>query len=252
MALRRWILLIAASMLQPIATFAADTASLDRLVASYPDFLLRHDGSNLFWKDGTSMSISPVKNQDFDSKLRQATIEDQLSLSYHLGPLHHPPADGDDPGRFRNIAFFDKMYGDCFSGGVDNKLANVRWLPKYNKKNLRVTSVNAVSSKLQAVSNELEKLPSQMIRYVIPSSGTFNCRVVKDTGVKSMHAWAAAIDINTKYSDYWLWSKKRKYRNQIPYEIVAIFEKHGFIWGGKWNHYDTMHFEYRPELIRQR
>ncbi|MEJ2663631.1 MAG: M15 family metallopeptidase, partial [Spirochaetia bacterium] len=27
------------------------------------------------------------------------------------------------------------------------------------------------------------------------------------------------------------------------------FEKYGFIWGGKWYHYDTMHFEYRPELL---
>lgn len=26
-------------------------------------------------------------------------------------------------------------------------------------------------------------------------------------------------------------------------------EKHGFIWGGCWYHYDTMHFEYRPELL---
>src|SRR5260370_39823973 len=39
------------------------------------------------------------------------------------------------------------------------------------------------------------------------------------------------------------------YKNEIPWEIVHIFEKHGFIWGGKWYHYDTMHFEYRPEMI---
>ena len=32
-------------------------------------------------------------------------------------------------------------------------------------------------------------------------------------------------------------------------KIVEIFERHGFIWGGKWYHYDTMHFEYRPELL---
>jgi hypothetical protein len=23
-----------------------------------------------------------------------------------------------------------------------------------------------------------------------------------------------------------------------------------FIWGGKWYHHDTMHFEYRPEIVR--
>jgi D-alanyl-D-alanine carboxypeptidase len=33
------------------------------------------------------------------------------------------------------------------------------------------------------------------------------------------------------------------------WEIVRIFEAHGFIRRGKWYHYDTMHFEYRPELI---
>ena len=31
--------------------------------------------------------------------------------------------------------------------------------------------------------------------------------------------------------------------------IVDVFERNGFIWGGKWYHYDTMHFEYRPELL---
>ena len=35
----------------------------------------------------------------------------------------------------------------------------------------------------------------------------------------------------------------------VPHEIVEVFERHGFIWGGKWYHYDTMHFEYRPELL---
>lgn len=39
------------------------------------------------------------------------------------------------------------------------------------------------------------------------------------------------------------------YPNQIPWPIILIFEKYGFIWGGKWHHYDTMHFEYRPELF---
>ena len=35
----------------------------------------------------------------------------------------------------------------------------------------------------------------------------------------------------------------------MPLELVAAFERHGFVWGGKWWHYDTMHFEYRPELL---
>ena len=75
---------------------------------------------------------------------------------------------------------------------------------------------------------------------------------VVDTGRMSMHGYAAAIDLNLKVSDYWLWAGKGKtipYKNRMPREIVDIFERHGFIWGGKWYHYDTMHFEYRPELL---
>jgi hypothetical protein len=31
--------------------------------------------------------------------------------------------------------------------------------------------------------------------------------------------------------------------------VVQIFEDNGFIWGGKWHHFDTVHFEFRPELV---
>jgi hypothetical protein len=67
-----------------------------------------------------------------------------------------------------------------------------------------------------------------------------------------MHAYGAAIDIGARYSDYWVWAQSRgdlPYRNRIPEEIVEAFEAEQFIWGGKWYHYDTMHFEYRPELF---
>ncbi|WP_431016334.1 M15 family metallopeptidase [Bradyrhizobium pachyrhizi] len=66
-----------------------------------------------------------------------------------------------------------------------------------------------------------------------------------------MHGYAAAIDLNLKVSDDWLWASKGKtisYENRMPREIVHIFARHGCIWGGKWCHYDTMHLEYRPEL----
>ena len=80
----------------------------------------------------------------------------------------------------------------------------------------------------------------------------FNFRKIANTSRLSMHSFGIAIDINIKKSHYWLWDKKKnrfKYKNSIPLEIVEIFQKHGFIWGGRWYHYDTMHFEYRPELL---
>ncbi len=50
-------------------------------------------------------------------------------------------------------------------------------------------------------------------------------------------------------ADYWRWRGVRRYRNRVPIALVRLFESHGFIWGGRWYHYDTMHFEYRPELL---
>ena len=31
--------------------------------------------------------------------------------------------------------------------------------------------------------------------------------------------------------------------------VIKTFESFGFIWGGKWGNFDTMHFEYRPEIF---
>ena len=34
-----------------------------------------------------------------------------------------------------------------------------------------------------------------------------------------------------------------------PPSFVEVFEQHGFVWGGKWLYFDTIHFEYRPEAL---
>jgi len=89
-------------------------------------------------------------------------------------------------------------------------------------------------------------------KYIVNPDGVYNFRKISGTNRLSTHSFAIAIDLNKEYSNYWLWDKKGKnieYKNKIPLEIVKIFEKYGFIWGGRWYHYDTMHFEYRPELL---
>jgi hypothetical protein len=228
----------------------AQQAKLGALLRAYPDFLAGVEGGMLIWKDGTRMPVSDGRaDKSFEEKLRKASILDQLSLPYPKGPLATPPGRQDDPGRFRNVAFFHKMYGDCGKGEVQRKLVSVPWLPKSGGGSVEITSVNGVADKLRAVSDELDRLAPELKKYAFPSAGTYNCRVVKDTGVRSGHGWGIAIDINLRFSDYWLWAGRGGYRNRIPYEVVAIFERLGFIWGGKWGHFDTMHFEYRPELL---
>ena len=228
-------------------------ASIQDLVRAYPDVLVGFDGGDLVWRDGTRMPDDDGRpDKSPEDLLRQGSILDQLKLVYPAGaPLL--PAPRDDPGRIRNRAFFDKMYGDCRAGQVAPKLVPVIWLPTTWGHVVRVTSVNGVDRQLAAISRELDALPVVDKKYLYPLGGTYKCRAVVDTGEPSMHGWGAAIDINTTYSDYWLWRRGADgsvpYRNRIPADVVAIFERHGFIWGGRWAHFDTMHFEYRPELI---
>ena len=85
-------------------------------------------------------------------------------------------------------------------------------------------------------------------RFVSPLGGTLNVRKVAGTDRMSAHAYGIALDLNPSVSNYWRW-EKRGWRNQIPQAIVDAFEAEGFIWGGRWAHFDTMHFEYRPELL---
>ena len=227
---------------------------LDRLVAAYPDFLAGHDETQVTWKDGTVTPFDDGRQKTFEERLVDADLDDQFLLTYTPGPMLDDPLVNFDPGRIRSEAFFKKMYGDCKKGEVQKKLVSVPWLPKHGGKPVKVTPVNGVAEKLQRISEELEALPPEMLKYLQPASGTFNCRNVSRTDRSSAHGFGIAIDINAKFGDYWEWNRPRRaenlpYRNQVPWEIAAIFEKHGFIWGGKWYHFDTLHFEYRPELI---
>ncbi|MDR1899606.1 MAG: M15 family metallopeptidase [Treponema sp.] len=90
----------------------------------------------------------------------------------------------------------------------------------------------------------------------------WNWRDIADTRSRSFHAYGAALDLLPKSlggrETYWLWAARRtpewwtvSYDKRIhpPEAVIRAFEAQGFIWGGKWLFFDTMHFEYRPEIL---
>ena len=90
----------------------------------------------------------------------------------------------------------------------------------------------------------------------------WNWRDIASTQSRSFHAYGAAIDFMPKslggLETYWLWTSRSSpewwavpysKRFHPPAEVIKAFESFGFIWGGKWRYYDTMHFEYRPEIL---
>jgi hypothetical protein len=244
---------LAAMALLVLTSATSIAASIDDLIHAYPGVLAGFDGSSLIWRDGTHMPVGDGRpDKSKEEQLRNGSILDQLRLTYPAGAAFLPLPE-QDPGRVRNRAFFDKMYGECKSGQVASALVPVVWLPKTWAHVIRITSVNGVDRQLAAISRELDELPAEDKKYLYPLGGTYACRSVADTGQTSMHAWGAAIDINPALSDYWLWRRPTgsgpAYVRSAPPDVVAIFERHGFIWGGRWMHFDTMHFEFRPELL---
>src|SRR5205823_2405812 len=89
-----------------------------------------------------------------------------------------------------------------------------------------------------------------LARFFHELGGTFNPRMIAGTDRSSAQSWGIAIDIDTSLADYWRNAGPGKpivWRNRVPQTIVDAFESEQFVWGGRWFHYDTMHFEYRPE-----
>ena len=212
---------------------APPRAGMERLVAAYPDQLEKIDANTLVWRDGTRMPLDDGKGaKAFDEWLENPDIEDMLGQAYPPGDPAGPPPKDFDPGRARNEAFFSRMYGDCRKGEAEKNLTEVVWLPKKAGQRLKITKINGVSDKLAAVSRELDELPASFDRFLFPSQGTFNCRAIAGTKRLSGHGYAIAIDIATKHAHYWRWSKPTAdgglaFKNEIPMEIVRIFEKHG-------------------------
>jgi hypothetical protein len=226
-------------------TRAAESATLaQRLAAAYPDSV-KVDGAGAMTVRGIPVRVSSaITAGTVQERMATATIGDQFSIPYPAGCPVRTPAVDEDPGRLRNNAFFASLYGDS-QAAVAKTLVRVSWFGS----SLQATTTNGVDAKLRAVAADLAGRP-ELRNYLTKPGGGFNWRRIAGENVRSMHSYGIAFDINVAYSDYWRWSGGVKdYRNRIPCEIGAIFERHGFIWGAKWFHFDTMHFEYRPELL---
>ncbi|MFC4424923.1 M15 family metallopeptidase [Deinococcus navajonensis] len=240
-----WVLLLASGVR---ALGPTDQAKVQRLVQAYPAFLKGVEDDQLVWRDGTRMPLTRAKAASYTALLNQPGLLDQLDATYPSCAPVRPPSRNEDPGRVRFEPLFKKMYGASPSQ-VMSSLVSVNWFGQA----LKVTSVNGAAQSLERVAQELARQPA-LLAFVRPSAGTFLWRKVAGTPRLSVHAFGAAIDLNVSRSHYWQWAGYREgqagitYRNRFPLALVQVFERHGWIWGGRWYHYDTMHFEYRPEL----
>lgn len=68
--------------------------------------------------------------------------------------------------------------------------------------------------------------------------GSFNYRKQRGSTRLSTHAFGIAIDIDPMHNVM----GSKDYR--MPQFVVEVFEKHGWVWGGRFRRIDAMHFQY--------
>jgi hypothetical protein len=225
-----------------------------RILMKYYPQIAKFENNTVIMKSGETFIYDDGKKKTAQELLDNPDIEDMFTYAYQRGTLSSTIERYYDPGRIRHEGFFKAIYGKTKSD-VTKNLTTVIWSPRNAKQMIRITTINNVHKRVMDISNELEE-HAEWKKYYSNIGGTFNWRNIAGTKRISFHSFGITMDINTKHSHYWQWdckctdeNKVIPYRNIIPQGIVDIFEKHGFIWGGKWYHYDTMHFEYRPELV---
>lgn len=97
-----------------------------------------------------------------------------------------------------------------------------------------VTCHKAMLPQLRAALNEV--VQRGLAEHVYQTAGCFNARFIANTTRLSNHAFGMAIDINSLENG-------RGTTGQMHPEVVQIFKKWGFGWGGDWAWTDPMHFE---------
>jgi len=225
------------------------------LMMAYPEYIINIEGAAdgrvyVVMKSGRKLLYDDKRVKGSAEKLSNPDLQDMMEQVYPLLPIRSVLEENFDPGRCRVYELLSEVYGSS-QRNIESKLTSIN----IGYINCQFNNSNKAAESLKAVMQELIPLARGNQRIgncVFPSSGTYNYRLIAGTSQLSPHSYGIAIDLAVNNKDYWRWSSKAdgdKRLSSYPSEIVEIFEKNNFIWGGKWAHFDIMHFEYRPEIV---
>ncbi len=237
----------------PLPLTSDRPALSEALEIAYPGVTV-DDTAGTLTIDGTTLPLGADDDRSMHARIADASIRDQFAIVYPLEfdlTLRSTP--WFDPGRVRNDAMFRALYGET-ERAVAASLVRSVYRGTSKNTSFAVTSAYCVAQQLQAALTEIAKDKREMDKYFASVGGSFNWRVIAGTQRLSAHSFGIAVDFNTSLGGYWRWAGATEgevggYENRYPESLVRNMERFGFIWGGKWHHFDGMHFEYRPELI---
>jgi hypothetical protein len=169
-----------------------------------------------------------------------------------------------DPGRVprRHNGFHGLLYGALSNGQAQEIMEYVVLFGRRVKVHPMVVEplqrVDAEARALARINSEV----ALFLRRIARIDGQ-NWRRIAGTRTLSYHSYGVAVDlIPSRYRgrfSYWRWAAQSGVRDWwelrpdqrwlVPEKLVEIFERNGFIWGGRWLMFDAIHFEYRPEIL---
>lgn len=224
------------------------------LMTAYPEYVtgVETDGSLIYlaMKSGARILYDDGREKSYEQALAAPDVQDTMEMLYpaqHISML----AEGNfDPGRIRSYELLKEVYG----GGreaIERNLSSVQLGPGVCLFSKCAGASKAIEQVFRGIEDICEQ-DGSVYAFVYPLNGTYNYRVIAGTDRLSPHAFGIAIDLSSDAGDYWRWAAKelgQKRLESYPEALVRAFEDNGFIWGGKWAHFDILHFEYRPEII---
>ena len=205
--------------------------------------------------------------------------EDYIPLrfySYYRGPRVRPVPSpeqvetlrarnlsGNADARPRSDAFLDGLYGIASEAEAEEVMVSVAFLGRpvrvhplltepLKRAEAGIRSAQAADPGLRAFTAGIAQIQG------------YHWREIAGTQRRSYHGYGAAVDVIPRsYGGrfaYWRWAFDAGIRDWwdlpderiwlVPRAFVDAMEAEGFVWGGKWLWYDTVHFEYRPEVLR--
>ena len=194
------------------------------------------------------------------SRLHRRESCDPIFYRYPLGPLTEAPVPAEEfPTSCRDVP--EVLWGRT-EREARSHASGLRFLDR------RMFVNDIIHAPLAAVERDLRALAirdAAVAEWIgeIEITYSFISRDIASSDTPSYHAWGLAFDlVPTSYEGrhvYWRWSRAldREGWQEIPLEdrwspphaAIEIFERHGFVWGGKWGYFDAIHFEYRPEIL---
>ena len=266
-----------------VFAYSAEPAGIEIFRKSYPDikFECVYDNSvydylititvgkrveKLYWQGGKFLPKSELLNaRNFAPVFYEYSFEilDPANFTKEyieeLKAMSSP--DSRQNGPVSATYIYDVIYESDTRKNVEKHITKTTFFGKASYVHDRIVQpLKNVEKKIKALVG-VDKEVADFVNN-LDSAGSYNWRTIADSGRRSFHSMGVAVDVLPigweKKNLYWSWRRDidpdwmllpLKNRWIAPDAVIKIFESEGFIYGGKWDLWDNMHFEYRPELI---